>query len=152
MNITDLREFLVFRIGSEEYGADIQRVQEIRSYEKPIGIANSAADLQGVVNLRGEIVPIIDLRLKLGLPTATHDHLTVVVVLNLCPQLVGIVVDSVSDVLTLEQAQLRAVPALDMEAGQDHLLAIGAVDDRMLILLDIEKLLEPASASLSLEH
>lgn len=150
--MTDLREFLAFRIGSEEYGVDILRVQEIRSYEKPTSIANSAAELQGVVNLRGLIVPIIDLRLKLGMPKATYDHLTVVIVLNLGRQVVGVVVDSVSDVLTLEQEQLRAVPALDMDIDQDHLLAIGSVGDRMLILLDIEKLLEPTSVSLPLEY
>lgn len=150
--LTDLREFLAFRIGSEEYGVDILRVQEIRSYERPTSIANSAADLRGVVNLRGQIVPIIDLRLKLGLPKVTYDHLTVVIVLNLGPQIVGVVVDSVSDVLTLQPGQLRAVPTLDMEADQDHLMAIGSVDDRMLILLDIEKLLEPASAAQRLEH
>lgn len=145
--MTDLREFLAFKIGTEEYGVDILRVQEIRSYEKPTTIANAAAELKGVVNLRGVIVPIIDLRLKLGLKEAAYDHLTVVIVLNIGQRVVGVVVDSVSDVLTLEREQLRPVPALDMDADRDHLLAIGSVDDRMLILLDIEKLLAPALAS-----
>lgn len=145
--LTDLREFLAFKIGNEEYGVDILRVQEIRSYEKPTTIANAAADLKGVVNLRGVIVPIIDLRLKLGLPQARYDHLTVVIVLNIGQRVVGVVVDGVSDVLTLEREQLRPVPALDMDVDRDHLLAIGSVDDRMLILLDIEKLLAPSLPS-----
>lgn len=141
--LTEIREFLAFKIGDEEYGVDILRVQEIRSYERPTTIANAAADLRGVVNLRGVIVPIIDLRLKLGLPDARYDHLTVVIVLNIGARVVGIVVDGVSDVLTLEQEHLRPVPALDLAVNRDHLLAIGSVDDRMLILLDIEKLLAP---------
>ena len=142
--LTDLREFLAFKVGGEEYGVDILRVQEIRSYEKPTTIANAAAELKGVVNLRGVIVPIIDLRLKLGLQQVTYDHLTVVIVLNIDQRVVGVVVDSVSDVLTLEREQLRPVPTLDSDVNRDHLLAIGSVDDRMLILLDIEKLLPPA--------
>lgn len=142
--LTDLREFLAFKVGAEEYGVDILRVQEIRSYEKPTTIANAAPELKGVVNLRGVIVPIIDLRLKLGQQQATYDHLTVVIVLNIGQRVVGVVVDGVSDVLTLEREQLRPVPTLDSDVDRDHLLAIGSVDDRMLILLDIEKLLAPA--------
>src|SRR3989344_5358217 len=135
--LTDLREFLAFKIGNEEYGVDILRVQEIRSYEKPTTIATAAADLKGVVNLRGVIVPIIDLRLKLGLPEARYDHLTVVIVLNIGQRVVGVVVDGVSDVLTLEREQLRPVPALDMDVDRDHLLAIGSVDDLKATLADI---------------
>ena len=143
---TDLREFLAFKLGTEEYGMDILRVQEIRSYEKPTTIANAEPDLQGVVNLRGVIVPIIDLRLRLGMPRAPYDDMTVVIVVNIGPRVMGVVVDSVCDVLTLEQEQLRPVPALDTSERCDHLLAIGSLDERMLILLDIEKLLAPAAA------
>ena len=142
--LTDLREFLAFKIGNEEYGVDILRVQEIRSYEKPTTIANAPADLKGVVNLRGVIVPIIDLRLKLGLTAVQYDHLTVVIVLNIGRRVVGVVVDGVSDVLTLEREQLRPVPSLDSNLDPDHFLAIGTVDNRMLILLAIEKLLASA--------
>lgn len=145
--LTDLREFLAFKVGAEEYGVDILRVQEIRSYEKPTTIANAAAELKGVINLRGVIVPIIDLRIKLGQQHAHYDHLTVVIVLNIGQRVVGVVVDGVSDVLTLEREQLRPVPTLETDVRRDHLLAIGAVDDRMLILLDIEKLLAPALAT-----
>ncbi len=139
--LTDIREFLAFKIANEEYGVDILRVQEIRSYEKPTTIANAPEHLKGVVNLRGVIVPIIDLRIKLGVAEVQYDHLTVVIVLSIGQRVVGAVVDSVSDVLTLEPSQLRPVPSLDSNFDREHLLAIGSVDERMLILLDIEKFL-----------
>ena len=139
--LTQIREFLAFKIANEEYGVDILRVQEIRSYEKPTTIANAPEHLKGVVNLRGVIVPIIDLRIKLGVSEVQCNHLTVVIVLNIGQRVIGVVVDGVSDVLTLEPSQLRPVPALDSNFDPEHLLAIGSVDDRMLILLDIEKFL-----------
>ena len=139
--LTQIREFLAFKIANEEYGVDILRVQEIRSYEKPTTIANAPEHLKGVVNLRGVIVPIIDLRIKLGVAEVQYNHLTVVIVLNIGQRAIGVVVDGVSDVLTLEPSQLRPVPALDSNFDPEHLLAIGSVDDRMLILLDIEKFL-----------
>ncbi|MBA4059386.1 chemotaxis protein CheW [uncultured Acidovorax sp.] len=139
--LTQIREFLAFKIANEEYGVDILRVQEIRSYEKPTTIANAPAHLKGVVNLRGVIVPIIDLRIKLGVDSVQYNHLTVVIVLNIGQRVIGVVVDGVSDVLTLEPSQLRPVPALDSNFDPEHILAIGSVDERMLILLDIEKFL-----------
>lgn len=139
--LTQIREFLAFKIANEEYGVDILRVQEIRSYEKPTTIANAPEHVKGVMNLRGVIVPIIDLRIKLGVAEIQYNHLTVVIVLSIGQRVVGAVVDSVSDVLTLEPSQLRPVPALDSNFDREHLLAIGSVDERMLILLDIEKFL-----------
>lgn len=145
--MTDLREFLAFKIGNEEYGVDILRVQEIRSYEKPTTIANATGELLGVMNLRGVIVPILDLRLKLGQTAVHYDHLKVVIVLHIGPRTVGVVVDGVSDVLTLEREQLRPVPALRGDFDPEHFLAIGSVGKRMLILLDIEKFLAPVLTS-----
>src|SRR5262245_53933128 len=104
-------EFLTFRLGAEEYGIDILRVQEIRSYEAPTRIANAPAFIKGVVNLRGVIVPIVDLRLKLGCESAEYNHFTVVIVLNVRGRVVGAVVDSVSDVLELNGEQIRPAPA-----------------------------------------
>ena len=145
--MTDLREFLAFKIGNEEYGVDILRVQEIRTYEKPTTIANATGELLGVMNLRGVIVPIIDLRLKLGQTAVQYDHLKVVIVLHIGQRTVGVVVDGVSDVLTLEREQLRPVPALRGDFDPEHFLAIGSVGKRMLILLDIEKFLAPVLTS-----
>jgi purine-binding chemotaxis protein CheW len=136
-----ISEFLAFKLGKEEYGIDILRVQEIRSYEPPTRMANAPAFIKGVINLRGVIVPIIDMRLKFNLEQANYDAFTVVIVLNIGRQVVGMVVDAVSDVISLSPNQLCPVPEFSSTVDSDHLLAIGQVDQRMLILLDIEKLM-----------
>ena len=146
---TPIREFLAFKLGSEEYGIDILRVQEIRSYDKPTRIANAPDFIKGVINLRGMIVPIVDMRLKLKLAQASYDPFTVVIVLNVGTRVVGMVVDAVSDVITLTPEQLRPVPELGGGLAGEHLLAIGAVDERMLILVDIAKLLSGAEIGLA---
>jgi purine-binding chemotaxis protein CheW len=145
---TNLREFLAFKLGAEEYGIDILRVQEIRSYEEPTRIANAPTFMKGVVNLRGVIVPIIDMRMKFNLEQANYDDFTVVIVLNIGSRVVGMVVDAVSDVMTLTPEQLRPVPAFGAGVASEHILAIGAVGDRMLILVDIEKLMGSAEMGL----
>ena len=145
---TALREFLAFKLGAEEYGIDILRVQEIRSYEAPTRIANSPAFIKGVVNLRGVIVPIVDMRVKFNLETINYDSFTVVIVLNIGSRVVGMVVDAVSDVITLTPEQLRPVPEFNSAIASDHLLANGAVGDRMLILVDIEKLMTSSEMGL----
>ncbi len=145
---TSLREFLAFKLGPEEYGIDILRVQEIRSYEEPTRIANAPPFIKGVVNLRGVIVPIVDLRLKFKLEQADYDSFTVVIVLNIGNRVVGMVVDAVSDVITLMPEQLRPVPEFSSAIDAGHVLAIGAVAQRMLILVDIEKLMGSADMCL----
>lgn len=134
-------EFLTFTLGSEEYGMDILKVQEIRGYDAVTTIANTPEFIKGVINLRGTIVPIVDLRIKFHLGTVEYNQLTVVIILNLGQRVVGIVVDSVSDVLALTPEQIR--PAPDLSAGLDtrYLTGLGTVGDRMLILVDIEKLM-----------
>lgn len=136
-----ITEFLAFKLGDEEYGIDILRVQEIRSYEVPTRLANAPDFVKGVINLRGVIVPIVDMRLKFNLAQANYDGFTVVIVLNIGKQVVGMVVDGVSDVITLAPEQLRPVPEFSSAIDNDHVLAIGSVGSRMLILLDIEKLM-----------
>ena len=145
---TTLREFLAFKLGAEEYGIDILRVQEIRSYEAPTRIANAPAFVKGVVNLRGVIVPIVDMRLKFNLETVGYDSFTVVIVLKIGNRVMGMVVDAVSDVITLTPEQLRPVPEFNSAIASDHLLAISAIDQRMLILVDIEKLMTSAEMGL----
>ncbi|MDO8292144.1 MAG: chemotaxis protein CheW [Gallionella sp.] len=148
---TSIREFLAFKLGNEEYGMDILRVQEIRSYEQPTRMANAPAHVLGVINLRGVIVPVIDMRIKFNLETVNYDTFTVVIVLNIGKQVVGMVVDGVSDVISLTTEQLRPVPGFSSAIGSDHLLAIGSIQDRMLILLDIEKLMTSAEMGLIAE-
>jgi purine-binding chemotaxis protein CheW len=134
-------EFLTFQLGAEEYGIDILRVQEIRSYEQPTRIANAPAFVRGVVNLRGVIVPIIDLRLKLGCEKAEYNAFTVVVVLNVRGRIIGTVVDSVSDVIELTGQQIRPAPEMNHNVDAAFIKGIGSVAERMLILVDIEALM-----------
>ena len=135
------REYLTFRLGAEEYGIDILKVQEIRGYEQPTRIANAPEFIKGVVNLRGTIVPIVDMRLKFNCSEVEYNSFTVVIILNLRNRVVGIVVDSVSDVMELAPEAIR--PAPDIESASDNgcILGLGSVGERMLILLDIEKLM-----------
>jgi purine-binding chemotaxis protein CheW len=145
-------EYLTFRLGSEEYGIDILRVQEIRSYEQPTRIANAPPFIKGVVNLRGVIVPIIDLRLKLDCENSDYNAFTVVIVLNVRGRVVGAVVDSVSDVLELSREQIKPAPQLNATVDADFITGIGAVKngdaERMLILMDIEALMSSADMGL----
>jgi purine-binding chemotaxis protein CheW len=135
------REYLTFRLDKEEYGIDILKVQEIRGYEPPTRIANAPSFIKGVVNLRGTIVPIVDMRLKFNCAQAQYDSFTVVIILNLRQRIVGIVVDSVSDVLQLATEDFRDAPEVESMIGSDAVLGLGSLGDRMLILLDIEKLM-----------
>lgn len=140
-------EFLTFRLGSEEYGIDILRVQEIRSYEQPTRIANTPEFLRGVVNLRGVIVPIVDLRLKLSCP-AEFNAFTVVIVLNVKGRVIGAVVDSVSDVCELGGDAIKPAPAMNSMVDMSFITGIANVGERMLILMDIEALMSASDMGL----
>ena len=142
------REYLTFRLGREEFGIDILKVQEIRGYEPPTRIANAPSFIKGVVNLRGTIVPIVDMRLKFNCANAQYDAFTVVIVLNLHHRIVGIVVDSVSDVMELAPENLRPAPDVDSVIDGDSVIGLGSLNDRMLILLDIEKLMSAVDMGL----
>lgn len=141
-------EYLTFRLDREEYGIDILKVQEIRGYESPTRIANAPSFIKGVVNLRGTIVPIVDMRLKFNCENAVYDAFTVVIILNLHQRIVGIVVDSVSDVMGLVPDQMRGAPDIESIIDSDAIIGLGSLDDRMLILLDIEKLMSGLDMSL----
>ncbi|WP_293661396.1 chemotaxis protein CheW [Rhodoferax sp. OV413] len=141
LSATGAREYLTFRLDQEEYGIDILKVQEIRGYESPTRVANAPVFIKGVVNLRGTIVPIVDMRLKFNCAQAEYNSFTVVIVLNLRSRIVGIVVDSVSDVMELPQESLKAAPDIDSVIDSSAVLGLGSIGERMLILLDIEKLM-----------
>ncbi|MBC3868693.1 chemotaxis protein CheW [Undibacterium oligocarboniphilum] len=134
-------EFLAFTLGNEEYGIDILKVQEIRGYEAVTRIANAPDFLKGVINLRGIIVPVVDMRIKFNLGTPTYDQFTVVIILNIEGRIVGMVVDSVSDVTTLTPDQVRPAPEMGTTFSTDFLIGLGTLEDRMLILVDIDKLM-----------
>jgi purine-binding chemotaxis protein CheW len=142
------RDYLTFTLGREEYGVDILKVQEIRGYEKPTTIANAPAFIKGVVNLRGTIVPIVDLRIKFKLGEVKYDQFTVVIILNVAGRVVGVVVDGVSDVVGLAAEQMRPAPDFSSSFDTQYITGLGTVDERMLILVDIEKLMSGADMAL----
>jgi purine-binding chemotaxis protein CheW len=149
-------EYLTFRLGNEEYGIDILKVQEIRGYDAVTRIAGAPDFLKGVINLRGVIVPIVDLRLKFQLGEVRYDEFTVVVILNVAGRIVGAVVDSVSDVLELSDEQIRAAPEFNSLLDANFITGLGTVGTeertRMLILLDIETLMTSAEMGIVAEE
>ena len=142
------REMLVFRLGSEEYGVDILKVQEIRGYEKVTPIPRAPDFLKGVVNLRGTIVPVIDLRVKFALPDPSYDALTVVIVLRIAGRIVGAVVDGVSDVVRLADHEMKEAPRLGAIVDSSYLAGVATQGNRMILALDIEKLLSAGELNL----
>ena len=135
------RELLTFTLGSEEYGIDILKVQEIRGYDAVTTIANAPEFIKGVINLRGIIVPIVDMRIKFKLGSITYDETTVVIILNVANRVVGMVVDGVSDVTTLKADEIKPPPEFGASLDTQYLLGLGTAGERMIILVDIEKLM-----------
>ena len=142
------REVLVFVLGGEEYGVDILKVQEIRGYEKVTPLPAAPAYLKGVVNLRGVIVPVIDLRVKFGMADPTYDSFTVVVILRIAARVIGVVVDAVSDVMRLAPGDVKAAPHLGTLLDASYLAGLATKDERMILLVDIEKFLSSGELGL----
>ncbi|ACM22034.1 scaffold protein CheW associated with MCPs of class 36H [Geotalea daltonii FRC-32] len=134
-------EYLTFTLGKEEYGMDILKVQEIRGYDAVTHIANSPDFLKGVINLRGVIVPIVDMRIKFNLGSAVYNEFTVVIIINVAGRVVGMVVDGVSDVISLAPEQVKAAPEFSSGLDTRHITGLGTINDQMLILVDIEQLM-----------
>ncbi|WP_343730838.1 chemotaxis protein CheW [Duganella sp.] len=134
-------EYLAFKLGSEEYGIDILKVQEIRGYEAVTRIANAPEFIKGVINLRGIIIPVVDMRIKFNLGSPVYDQFTVVIILNISGRIVGMVVDSVSDVTTLTPEQVKPAPEMGTAFSSDYMIGLGTIDERMLILVNIDKLM-----------
>ena len=135
------RELLTFTLGKENYAIDILKVQEIRGYEAPTRIANTPDFIKGVINLRGHIVPIVDLRLKLGVGDAKYDGSTVVIILNILKRVVGVVVDGVSDVVALPAESIKPAPEFGASLDTQYIFGLATVGEDLLILVDIEKLM-----------
>ncbi|WCM90296.1 chemotaxis protein CheW [Acidovorax sp. NCPPB 3576] len=141
-------EYLTFRLGQEEYGIDILRVQEIRSYEQPTRMAHAPDFIKGVIDLRGVIVPIVDLRLKLRCAQAEYTDFTVVIILNVGGTVMGAVVDAVADVVPLQAEAIRPAPQFQGEVDSAFVTGIATVGERMLIMMDIESLLSSSEMGL----
>jgi purine-binding chemotaxis protein CheW len=150
-NAADVKECLSFRLGEEEYGIDILAVREIRAFERPTRIANAPEFILGVVNLRGVIVPIVDLRIKFGIAEPTYDGSTVVIILNVADRVLGIVVDSVSDVLPLKQEEIRPAPEFSSAIDASFVCGLASLDGRLLILVDIAMLMTSEAMQLMQE-
>jgi purine-binding chemotaxis protein CheW len=141
-------EYLTFVLGDEQYGLEILKVQEIRGYDSVTQIANTPEFIKGVVNLRGKIVPIVDLRIKFHLGKVEYDEFTVVIILNLNGRVVGIVVDGVSDVMALKDEQIRDVPSLVSNIDTKYIVGLASVEEQMFILVDIEQLMSSQEMAL----
>lgn len=139
--VPEAREVLAFRLGQEEYAIDIGKVQELRGYDNVTRIANAPDFIKGVINLRGAIVPVVDMRIKFHLPDPTYDATTVVIVLSIEGSVIGLVVDSVSDVVPLNPDDMKPAPRMGTLVDTEYLIGIATVDQRMLLLTDIAKLL-----------
>lgn len=146
---TAAQEYLTFTLGAEEYAIDILKVQEIRGYEHPTTIANAPEFIKGVINLRGNIVPIVDMRIKFGVGKADYTPMTVVIILTISGRVVGIVVDSVSDVTMLRTDQIHPKPEFGGSIDTQYITGMGSLDDRMLIVIDIERLMLGADMALT---
>jgi purine-binding chemotaxis protein CheW len=137
-------QYLTLRLGTEEYAIDILRVQEIRSYEEPNKMVNAPDFIKGVINLRGDFVPIVDLRIKLNIAKVEYTEFTVVIILNVRGTVIGTVVDSVSDVVTLHSSAIKPAPQFDTSIDARFITGLAKLTDRMLILINIEALLSNA--------
>jgi purine-binding chemotaxis protein CheW len=134
------REVLVFLLDEEEYGVDILTVQEIRGYENVTSVPGVPAHVKGVMDLRGVIVPVVDLRVRFGRADPGYDALTVVIILELPGRVVGMVVDGVSDVVQLQAHEIKPAPEVGSTLGGSFLREVAVKDGRMLLLADIAKL------------
>lgn len=137
----DDREYLTFRLGEEEYGVDILKVQEIRSYDTVTKLPDAPEYIKGVINLRGTIVPIVDMRLRFRMAAANYDEFTVMIMISVEDRIVGLVVDGVSDVITLDDEHIRPPPEISAGSLDTRFITgLGAIDDHLLILVDIDQL------------
>jgi purine-binding chemotaxis protein CheW len=135
------REYLAFSLGGEEYAVNILKVQEIRAYERVTRIANMPAFIKGVMNLRGAVVPVVDLRVRFNVGNAEYNAGTIVIVINIGPRTIGMVVDGVSDVVILKPSDLRPAPQIAGVLTADYLEGVAVLDKRMLIIVDIDGLM-----------
>ena len=147
-----IREYLTFTLGAEEYGVDILKVQEIRGYDSVTRIPDAPDFIKGVINLRGTIVPVVDMRLKFKLGKAEYNEFTVMIILNISRRVVGMVVDGVSDVMQLTAEQIRPAPEFGGAINTRYITGLGTLDERMLILVDIERLMSGADMALMDAH
>lgn len=143
---TDDNQFLTFNLGEELYGVDILRVQEIKGYTSVTKIPNTPPHIKGVLNLRGTIVPIVELRTKFGMPTIDYTAFTVIIVVVVRDKVMGLVVDAVSDVLNIDKKNIQSPPQFGVKVDVSFLNGIGKSGDKLVALLDIDRMLSEGEA------
>jgi purine-binding chemotaxis protein CheW len=137
----ELLQLVSFKIGDEEFGVDILSVQEINRMSQITKVPNTSDFIEGVINLRGRVIPVMDLRVKLGMPRKEHGKNTRIVVVELKGQTIGFIVDEVSEVLRISKEITEAPPEMVGGVNSDYITSIGKLEDRLLILLDLEKII-----------
>jgi len=135
--------FLAFHLAEQDYGIAITKVQEIREWSKVTPLPNSPPYIKGMLNLRGAIVPVIDLRIRFSLPPVEYDAVTAIIVVNVGGRMAGIVVDSVSDVISAGPDRRRALPEFEGQANRQFIDGLAQFDERLMILLNVDKLVNP---------
>jgi len=148
----DAEQYLTFRLHGLDYGISIMKVQEIRGWTKVTPLPNSPGYIRGVLNLRGIVVPVIDMRLRFNLPEATYDAFTVIIVVSIGKRLAGLVVDSVSDVINLNPAQRCVAPEFDGHSNRQFIEGLAQVDSKLLVLLDAERLISAETLNAAAEQ
>ena len=141
---TDGSQYLTFRLGQEEYGVEILKVQEIKGYSAITPVPNMPAYFKGVMNLRGTIVPVVDLRAKFAMAEAEYNQFTVIIVLTVGAKVMGLVVDAVSDVLNIPRADIQATPEFGAEVDARFISGMAKAGEKLVVLLDIDRVLSGA--------
>lgn len=142
-----LIQLVTFKLGEEEFGVDILKVQEIIRMMPITKVPNSPSFVEGVINLRGKVIPVIDMRKRFGMSTSAHSSQTRIEVMDLQGQIVGFVVDAVSEVLRISESTIEPPPPVVAGIGSEYMRGVGKLEDRLLILLDLDKLLSEAELS-----
>jgi purine-binding chemotaxis protein CheW len=138
---TDGNQYLTFALGDEQYGIEILKVQEIKGYVPPTAVPNTPGCIKGVMNLRGTIIPIVDLRAKLGLPETEYNQFTVIIVTTIGTKVVGLIVDSVSDVLNIPQSDIQAPPEFGATVDVRFIDGIAKAEEKIVMLLNMSKII-----------
>ena len=142
--MSDTIQVVSFKLGSEEYGVDIAQVQEINRMVSITHVPRAPQFMEGVINLRGQLIPIIDLRTRFGMPRAEHTKNTRIVVTEIGTKRVGMVVDSVSEVLRLPSDQIEEAPEMISGVDTEYIRGVGKIEDRLIILLDLARIISGA--------
>lgn len=136
------QQLIIFTVGDEEFGLDVLRVQEIIRYTPPTKIPHGPAHVQGVINFRGEVIPVLNLRKKFGLSTVEYDGFKVIIVVEVSEKILGLLVDSVSDILNLPKEKIQDTPEFSSRKKTRCLKAVGKFGKRLIFLLDLNKIMD----------